>query len=152
MKNENEERDELQEMVQQLSKEKQQSSKDESLDLKYNAIMSSGQLDREETTQKANLSSESYGCHSEVDSNGNDVEDLAALNEMQLLNSEDSREILQFFQISTSQYTVASSTYLKVNSSSRFEHCQHSRAMVLIGIRKFRVQFLTISFNDFSLD
>lgn len=129
-----EERDQLQEMVQQLSKEKQESVIDDIFKCKTcDAIVSAEQLDQEETTQPVNLSSESSGCHSEVASIGYDVEDVAELSELHLSNSEESRDIWLIFHTSTSQHIVASSMYLKlINCSWRLEHTQTLRALVLI--------------------
>ena len=134
----NQERDQLEEIVQHL--QKQQSEKDHllmALDFRkcnktHDDIVSGEQSDQEEATNLANLSSESSGCHSEADSNG--YEDLATPSEMHPLNSdENTREIIQVFQSSTTQYAVASTTYQKViNCSLRLEHSQRARAQVFI--------------------
>jgi hypothetical protein len=128
------ERDQLQEMVQQLSKEKQESVIDDIFKCKTcDAIVSAEQLDQEETTQLVNLSSESSGCHSEVVSIRYDVEDVAVLSELHPLSAEESRNIWLIFHTSTSQHFVASSIYLKlINSSWRSEHTQSLQALVLI--------------------
>ena len=137
----NQERDQLEEIVQHLQKQ-QQSEKDHLLMELYfrkcnkvhDDIVSDEQLDQEEAANLVNLSSESSGCHSEADSNGYEVEDLTTPSEMHPLNSdENTREIFQVFQSSTTQYAVASTTYQKViNCSLRLEHSQRARAQVFI--------------------
>ncbi|EFX85814.1 hypothetical protein DAPPUDRAFT_313656 [Daphnia pulex] len=140
-----EERDQLQEMVQQLSKEKQESIIDNIFECKTcDAFVSAEQLDQEETTQLVNLSSESSSCHSVVASIGCDVEDVAVLSELHLLNAEESRNIWLIFHTSTSQHFVASSIYLKlINSSWRSEHTQSLQALTeLLEACDTNIQYL----------
>ncbi|XP_046657431.1 uncharacterized protein LOC124350676 [Daphnia pulicaria] len=140
-----EERDQLQEMVQQLSKEKQESVIDDIFKCKTcDAIVSAEQLDQEETTQLVNLSSESSGCHSEVVSIRYDVEDVAVLSELHPLSAEESRNIWLIFHTSTSQHFVASSIYLKlINSSWRSEHTQSLQALTeLLEACDTNIQYL----------